>query len=276
MNKRKTSVLSVFGTKKQSVSALKSSVFRKKDIKKLLSDSSPFGVKESYGAIRTRLDFLRRSEKCPVFAVTSMTPGDGKTLNCINIAISFAKLNKRVLVIDADMRNPTVHKFFSLRSNSGLSELLAGFSASVNFKSTAVPNLTLLTSGDVPPNPAELLNSEQMDKLLRLVREHFDYVFVDTPPLSAVTDATILAQKVTGYVVVVRPGRSDIGDLRRGIDSLQALGGTVSGFVCNDADDHIRHSRRAYYKGYAYKRYGYSYHRESGTEDTEPHNGDDN
>lgn len=269
MNKHKTSILSLLGGKKRSSAAPKSSVFRKKDIQKLLSDSSPFGIKESYGAIRTRLDFVRRSEKCPVFAVTSMTPGDGKTLNCINIAISFAKLNKRVLVIDADMRNPTVHKFFSLRSKSGLSELLAGFSASVNFKATDVPNLTLLTSGDVPPNPAELLNSEQMDKLLRLVREHFDYVFVDTPPLSAVTDATILAQKVTGYVVVVRPGRSDIGDLRRGIDSLQALGGTVSGFVCNDADDHIRHSRRAYYKGYAYKRYGYSYHREAAAEDTE-------
>ena len=83
MNKHKTSVLSLLGGKKRSSAALKSSVFRKKDIQKLLSDSSPFGVKESYGAIRTRLDFVRRSEKCPVFAVTSMTPGDGKTLNCI-------------------------------------------------------------------------------------------------------------------------------------------------------------------------------------------------
>ena len=88
-------------------------------------------------------------------------------------------------------------------------------------------------------------------------------------PIGGFCLASILAQKVTGYVVVVRPGRSDIGDLRRGIDSLQALGGTVSGFVCNDADDHIRHSRRAYYKGYAYKRYGYSYHREAAAEDAE-------
>ena len=251
---------------------VKSSAFHKKDLQKLLSDKSPFGVKESYGAIRAQLNFARKSEKCPVFAVTSMTPGDGKTVNCINIAISFAKLNKRVLIIDADMRNPTVHKFFSLNAANGLSELLAGFATSVNFKTTNVDNLTVLTSGDTPPNPAELLNSEQMDKLLRLAREHFDYIFVDTPPVSLVTDATVLAQKVTGYVIVVRPGRSDIGDLKRGIGSLQALGAAISGFVCNDADDSVRNSRRAYYKSYYYKRYGYSYEQYAAADETRDDN----
>ena len=188
-----------------------------------------------------------------------MTPGEGKTISCINMAISFARLNKRVLVIDSDMRNPTVHKFFSLRSENGLSELLAGFADAVNFKTTDIENLTILTSGDIPPNPAELLNSEQMDKLLRLVREHFDYVFIDTPPIALVTDATILAQRVTGYVIVVRPGRSDINDLKMGVKSLQALNATITGFVCNDADDSIRHSRRAYYKSYSYSQYAAAY-----------------
>lgn len=249
----------LFSFLKKKEPVLKSSTFNRKDVKKMLNDKSPFGVKESYGSIRTQLMFSRKNEKCPVFAVTSMTPGDGKSLNCINIASSFAKLNKRVLVIDADMRNPTVHKFFSLSCPNGLSELLAGFADAVNFKATNVENLTVLSAGETPPNPAELLNSEQMDKLLRLVREHFDYVFIDTPPVALVTDATVLAQKVTGYVIVVRPGRSDINDLKRGIESLQTLGGTISGFVCNDADDNIRLSRRAYYKGSYYKRYGYSY-----------------
>ena len=273
MSKLKITASRLLGDTRKTV--IKSSVFRKKDINKLLSEQSPFGVKESYGAIRTRLNFARKNEKCPVFAITGMNPGDGKTINCINIAISFAKLNKRVLIIDADMRNPTVHRFFSLHSSNGLSELLAGLVTSVNFKSTNVDNLTVLTSGDAPPNPAELLNSEQMDKLLRLVREHFDYVFIDTPPVSPVTDAAVLAQKVTGYVVVVRPGHSDIDDLRRGIGSLRELGGTISGFVCNDADDSIRRGRRAYYKGYYYKRYGYSYEQYVSGDGAESENSDD-
>ena len=95
-------------------SITRSSVFTKKSLRKILNEKSPFGVKESYGAIRTQLMFSKNNEKCPVFAVTSMTAGDGKTLNCINIAVSFAQLNKRVLIIDADMRNPTIHKMFSL------------------------------------------------------------------------------------------------------------------------------------------------------------------
>lgn len=253
--KKKSSHSSLFGEKKP----MQSSTFNKKDLKKLLSDKSPFGVKESYGAIRTQLMFSRKNEKCPVFAVTSMTPGDGKSLNCTNIAISFAKLNKRVLIIDADMRNPTIHKFFSLNSANGLSELLAGFADSVNFKTTNVDNLTVLTAGETPPNPAELLNSEQMDKLLRLVREHFDYVFIDTPPVALVTDATVLAQKVTGFVIIIRPGHSDINDLKRGINSLQSLGATVSGFVCNDADNKLRQSKNGYGGGYYNRRYSYNY-----------------
>lgn len=236
---------------------IKSSSFHKKDKVKILSDKSPFGVIESYGAIRTQLNFSRKSEKCPVFAVTSMTPGEGKTITCINMAVSFARLNKRVLIIDSDMRNPTIHKFFSLHAENGLSEVLAGFADTVNFKTTDIENLTILTSGDIPPNPAELLNSEQMDKLLKLVREHFDYVFIDTPPIALVTDATVLAQRVTGYVIVVRPGRTDINDLKIGIKSLQTLHATITGFVCNDADDSIRLSRHAYYKNSYYKSYSY-------------------
>lgn len=234
----------------------KSSVFSKKSLKKILNDKSPFGVKESYGAIRTQLMFSKNNEKCPIFAVTSMTAGDGKTLNCVNIAISFARLNKRVLIIDGDMRNPTIHKIFSLSCGNGLSEILAGFSDSINFKSTNVENLTVLTAGELPPNPAELLNSEQFDKLLKLVREHFDYVFIDTPPIGLVIDATILAQKVTGFVIVVRPGNTDIRDLKGGVASLQSLGAHISGFVCNDSDGRLRKRTGAYGEKY-YKKYSY-------------------
>lgn len=240
-------------------SVIKPSVFTKKSLKKLLSEKSPFGIKESYAAIRTQLMFSGKNEKCPVFAVTSTTAGDGKTLTCVNLAISFAQLNKRILVIDGDMRNPTIHKMFSLSSSNGLSEILAGFSDSVNFKSTNVENLTILTAGETPPNPAELLNSEQMDKLLRLIREHFDYVFIDTPPAGMVIDAAVIAQKVTGFVIIVRPGNTDIRNLKTTVSDLEGLGATISGFVCNDVDGKQRNPSgsygRKYYKKYSYSRY---------------------
>ena len=236
-------------------SIIKSSVFSKKSLKKLLTEKSPFGVKESYGAIRTQLMFSKKNEKCPVFAITSTTAGDGKTLTCVNLAISFAQLNKKVLVIDGDMRNPTIHKMFSLSCHNGLSELLAGFSDSINFKASGVENLTILTAGEIPPNPAELLSSEQFDKLIRLCKEHFDYVFIDTPPAGMVNDTFALAQKVTGFVVIVRAGSTDVRDLTAIVDSMKGLGATVSGFICNDSDGKLRSQKSSYSKGYYKKIY---------------------
>ena len=258
----KTSKLPKLGKKKR---VIKSSVFSKRSINKMLSADSPFGVKESYASVRTQLLFSRKSEKCPVFVVTSMIPGEGKSLNCVNIAISFAQLNKRVLVIDADMRNPTVHRFFSLNCANGLSELLGGFADTVNFKASGVENLTILTAGELPVNPSELLNSEQMDKLLRLVREHFDFVFIDTPPVGLVVDPSALAQKVTGYVIVARPGHSDISEIKKGVSTLKELGGNVIGFVCNNADDKMRNTSGyygRYYRKYSSYNYGYYGHKD--------------
>jgi len=242
--------------------SIKSSVFNKRSLNKMLTPNSPFGVKESYASVRTQLLFSRKNEKCPVFAVTSMIPGEGKSLNCVNIAISFAQLNKRVLIIDGDMRNPTIHRFFSLNCANGLSELLGGFADTVNFKSTNVDNLTVLTAGELPVNPSELLNSEQMDKLLRLVREHFDFVFIDTPPMALVVDPSALAQKVTGYVIVARPGHSDISEIKKGVSTLKDLGGNIIGFVCNNADDKMRNSTGSYYGRYyrKYSSYNYGYY----------------
>ena len=178
--------------------------FSKSDPKKILCQNSPFAVKEAYNAIRTNLLFTQQGEKCPIFVVTSPTANNGKTINSINLAVSFAQMGKRTLLIDADMRNPTIHRMFSIYVKNGLSEILAGLTDNISVSKTDVENLSVLTAGKIPPNPAELLSSARMDKLLEFVKEHYDCVFIDTPPINLVTDSTIFAQKVTGYIVIVK------------------------------------------------------------------------
>ena len=145
-------------------------VFTKDDPKKILSPESPFVVKEAYSAIRTNLLFTQKGEKCPVFVVTSPTANNGKTINSINLAVSFAQMGKRTLLIDSDMRNPTIHRMFSIPVKNGLSEILAGLTDNITVSKTDVENLSVLTGGKIPPNPSELLSSPRMDKLLEFVK----------------------------------------------------------------------------------------------------------
>ena len=231
--------------------------------RRLLTANSPFAVKEAYNAIRTKLLFTGKGEKCPVFAVTSSLMHDGKTTNAVNLAVSIAFASKRVLLIDADLRKPTVHRYFGLENKEGLSEILAGLTNEIRIRKTDVENLNILTSGEVPPNPAELLGSAQMDNLLDYVRNYFDYVVIDTPPINVVTDAAILAEKITGYVFVVQGGKNQAEDVRYALDTLEQMNGRVVGLVLNDVSGRARqkysYRSRTYsdYKGY-YRRHEYA------------------
>ena len=153
--------MSLFNKKRKKDSATKS--FSREDIKKILGTESPFVVKEAYSAIRTNLLFMQKGEKCPVFIVTSPTANNGKTINSINLAVSFAQMGKKTLLIDADMRNPTIHRMFSIPVKNGLSEILAGFTDNITVSKTEIENLSVLTGGKIPPNPAELISSSRMD-----------------------------------------------------------------------------------------------------------------
>ena len=232
-------------------------VFAKDDPKKILSPESPFVVKEAYSAIRTNLLFTQKGEKCPVFVVTSPTANNGKTINSINLAVSFAQMGKRTLLIDSDMRNPTIHRMFSIPVKNGLSEILAGLTDNITVSKTDVENLSVLTGGKIPPNPSELLSSPRMDKLLEFVKEHYDCVFIDTPPVNLVTDATVFAQKTTGYILIVKANVSDNSDVKLAVNSLDNIGGNILGFVLNDVTSG-RNRYYSYYKKYDYK-YKYSY-----------------
>lgn len=227
------------------------------DPKKLLKNSSSFAVKEAYNAIRTNLMFTQHGEKCPIFVVTSPTANNGKTINSANLAISFAQIGKKTLIIDSDMRNPSLHKLFSLSSKNGLSEILAGLTDNIAVSKTDIENLSVLTAGKIPPNPAELLASERMDKLLAFVREHYDCVFIDTPPVNLVTDATVFAQKTTGYIIIIKTDTTKLPELKVTVNTLENLDSSILGFIINDINSNKK-KYYSYYRKYS-KYYAYNY-----------------
>lgn len=230
-----------------------------------LRSDSPFAIKEAYNAIRTKLMFVGKGEKCPVFAVTSSLAGDGKTTNAVSLAVAIAMAEQKVLLIDADMRKPSCHRHFGVEAKNGLSEVLADLTNEINLRPTDCPNLSLLTSGQIPPNPAELLGSKQLDNLLEYVKQYFDYVIIDMPPVNIVTDAAILADKVTGYILVAQSGKNHIRDLKDAVQRVEEMNGTVVGLILNDpynrSESHYSYSYRKYYRYDRYKYYG-----ESGSE----------
>ena len=222
-----------------------------------MTASSTFAVKEAYNSIRTNLLFTQQGEKCPIFVVTSPTANNGKTINSANLAINFAQMGKKTLVIDADMRNPSLHKLFSLSSRNGLSEILAGLTDNITVTKTDIENLSVLTSGKIPPNPTELLSSPRMDKLLDFVKEHYDCVFIDTPPVNIVTDATVFSQKATGYVIIVKTDTTNVPELKTTVSTLQGINANILGFILNDANSEKK-KYYSYYRKYS-RNYSYNY-----------------
>lgn len=225
-----------------------------------LTASSPFAIKEAYNSIRTKLIFTGKGEKCPVFAVTSSLAGDGKSTNAVSLAVSIAMAEQKVLLIDADMRKPSIHRYFNTEHKNGLSEILANLTNEIKLRPTDNPNLSILTAGQIPPNPAELLGSKQMDTLLDYVRQYFDYVIIDTPPVNIVTDASVIAGKITGYVLVVQSGKNHIRDISDAIHKIEEMKGTIVGLVLNDpynrAEAHYSYMYKKYYRYDKYKYYG--------------------
>ena len=230
--------------------------FSRTDPQKILCADSSFSVKEAYNSIRTNLLFTQQGEKCPVFVVTSPTANNGKTINSINLAVSFAQMGKKTLLIDSDMRNPTMHRMFSIPAKNGLSEILAGLTDNISVSKTGIENLSVLTAGKIPPNPAELLSSSRMDKLLEFVKAHYDCVFIDTPPINIVTDSTLFAQKdITGYILIIKTDTTNIHDVKATVANLEHIEANILGFILND----VYSDKKKYYSYYRQYNYKYNY-----------------
>ncbi len=170
----------------------------------LLSHVSSTKLKEAFRTLRTNILFSSAQQGSRSLMITSTGPSEGKTLVAGNLAISLAEAGQRVLLIDADMRRPKQHELFNLQREPGLSDLLVGSAkASETVRKTETAGLWVLPSGRIPPNPAELLGSTRFDDFFRSLKDHFDWVVIDTPPVMAVADASVVAHKVTGVVFVV-------------------------------------------------------------------------
>jgi succinoglycan biosynthesis transport protein ExoP len=223
----------------------------------VLTETVPHDFGEAFRSLRTSLVFTSGAESTRVIAVTSSQPLEGKTTTACNLAVALALGGARVLLIDADMRRPGLHKTIGLPNGLGLSNLLVG-QARVRevVQRTTEPNLFVITAGRTPPNPSELLSSERMNQLItNLAHGPFDWVVIDTPPVLAVTDAVIIAQKVAGVVFVIGSEMTRRVHAERALETLQNGRARGIGVVLNRVDfDRNKYYYSRYY-GYQYKSY---------------------
>jgi capsular exopolysaccharide synthesis family protein len=180
-----------------------------------------------------------------------MGPEEGKTVTSVNLAMTIARSGYSVLLIDSDLRKPRIHTIFGLNNLSGLSTYLAGASSDINivFK-RPLTNLSVIPSGPLPPNPSELLGSNRMNDLMKILNEKFDIIIWDSPPLMTVTDSLILSKFLDGTVVITRAGKTTYDIVRRGLKSLDDIKSHVLGVVINAID--IKKSDYYYYRYYNY------------------------
>lgn len=214
-------------------------------------------VSEAYRSLRTNLQFSGVDKPLRTILITSASPSDGKTSVVANLSTVMAHNNKEVVVIDCDLRRPTIHKIFGLTNRLGLSDYFIRTTDRLIgvVKKTNTKGLSVITSGSLPPNPSELLNSSKMMDIINFLGTHFDTMILDTPPLLAVTDALVLAPRVDGVILVMDPTKTKRGAIRHAIEQLNRVNANLLGVVLNNIK--VKRSQYYYNRNYYYgKRYG--------------------
>ncbi len=245
----------------------------------VINADTPFVVTEAYKTLRTNILFTTAAlaPETPhknALVISSPLPSEGKSTTASNLGVVFAQTNSRVLIIDADMRKAVQHRNFKVDNERGLSSCLVDLDVLTDAIHHSVkPGLDLLSAGPTPPNPSELLSSPTMQKLLDIVCRVYDFVIIDTPPLTLVSDALTFAGNTAGLLMVVRPDVCRQIDLRRSFDSIDLAGTHVLGVVMSD----VRQNGTGYYSGYRrygkYEKYGYArYGYGSTSTDAKPEN----
>ncbi len=235
------------GRKKESIIRMRSRLITH------LKPKSP--VSESYRTLRTNLQFLDLDNPVKTLVFTSAGPSEGKSTSVVNVAITFAQMGSKVLLIDTDLRKPIIHRFFGVSRDMGLTNLLLNkFKIDKVVITTEIEGLDLLTSGPLPPNPSELLSSKAMTIFIDEVKEKYDMIFFDTPPVIAVTDATVLSSKLDGAVLIVKSAETDREALKRAYTQLENVNAKVFGTLLNGV--HMDDMFGSYYYYYYRQYYG--------------------
>lgn len=242
---------------------------RKKEITKaddfyIINKETKFNTLESYKVARTNIMYsLPKSDGAKVILVTSSEPGEGKTTATINLAITFAQTGAKTLIIDCDMRKPRVHRYLKVERSNGISNVLCGFKqlgeVIIKDASAVAPALDVIPAGEIPPNPAELLASDEMRNVIKQLAKDYDYIFIDTPPVTVVTDAMVIAPDTTGVLCVVKQDVSSFDNYDAAINILKNASVKILGFIFNCSEK--ASSKYQYYnRRYKYSaKYNYTY-----------------
>ena len=209
------------------------------DSLRIISEDSPFAVKEAFKTLYTNILYLNIEDKCKKIAITSAVSGEGKTFVSTNLAITLAQnsSDSKVLLIDTDMRQPRVSALLDMsQSSHGLSEYLAGIDDTPNFVYVPDKKLTVLSAGANNVNPTKLIASKRMSELIRACEEEFDYIIIDTPPLNIVSDAILLNENINGYVLATRADYSDVKSVSEALARLNQINAEIYGVVLSSVN----------------------------------------
>jgi len=225
-------------------------------ISRLISSYAPKSASsEAFRILRTNILSQRKNDNSVSILMSSSGPREGKSTIISNLAVTLAQMDAKVILLDLDLRRPVIHTILGIKKEHGMSDYMLSGTAKIEdfVKESGIKNLSVITCGVIPPNPAELLASKKMLKTIQLLKEKYDYVIIDSPPVIAVTDSTILSNKVDMFVLAVRVGLSDKKVLKRTKELIDNVGSNITGVIANDIKP------RNYYSRYEYNYYHY-YH----------------
>lgn len=223
----------------------------------IINENTPFSVKEEYKTLRTNILFSFPSSGCKIIGISSAEPLEGKSTNCLNLAITFAQINARVLLMDCDFRRPNQARLVDLDAIPGISNILVGMNnAEQAVRKTGLSNLNVLLSGNIPPNPSELISSEAMGRLIEELSEDYDYIFVDLPPINIVADTAAMSKYLSGLILVIRAGESKRESVKKALSKLELAKTNIIGIILNGVKSnfHYGFKQRHYEKASKYNR----------------------